>query len=714
MTIYAVLVSIGVLVLLIAGAGIVVLNFYKKVDQGRALIVNTMKSEPLVTFTGAVVYPIIHRSEVMDISVKTIEIDRRGKEGLICKDNIRADIKVTFFVRVNKTKEDVLKVAQAIGCARASDQKTIEELFSAKFSEALKTVGKHIDFEGLYTQRNDFKDKIIEVIGRDLNGYVLEDAAIDYLEQTPLTSLDASNILDAQGIRKITELTAIEHVRTNEYENNEKKLIRKQDVEAQEAILELDRQKADAESKQAREIATVKAREKAEELRVAAEERLKAENARIKADEEIAINEENKTRQVEVARKNRERVIGVETERVQKDRDLEAISREREVELQRISKEKELEKERKEIQDVIRQRIAVEKTVAEEEERIKTLRLVEDAKRHKDASIIKAEGEAQEQLVKDIKAAEASEQASRHEAKKRLTIAEAELEAADRLAKAKMRLAEGVQAEAAATGLADVRVREAGAIATEKQGMAEARVTVEKMQATAVGEEAQGQARVRVREAEAAALEKVGLAEATVSREKALAEAVGTKEKLTAEAVGTKEKLAAEASGIASKAAAMKALDEAGRGHEEFRLRLDKEKAVELEHIHARREVAEAQARLIGEAFKSAKIDIVGGDGAFFDRMVNAISMGKSIDGFVGRSESLQTVLKPYLSGEGDLAADLKDVLSRPALGSGDIQNLTISAVIASLMGRADAQGKLKLQKLLETARSLGIDSLKS
>jgi len=36
----------------------------------------------------------------MDISVKTIEIARTGREGLICRDNIRADIKVTFFVRV--------------------------------------------------------------------------------------------------------------------------------------------------------------------------------------------------------------------------------------------------------------------------------------------------------------------------------------------------------------------------------------------------------------------------------------------------------------------------------------------------------------------------------------------------------------------------------------------------------------------------------------
>ena len=112
----------------------------------------------------------------MDLSVKTIEIDRRGKEGLICNDNIRADINVTFFVRVNKTRDDVLKVAQSIGCVRASDPKTLEELFTAKFAEALKTVGKHFKFEELYTKRDDFKDKIIKVIGKDLNGFILDDA----------------------------------------------------------------------------------------------------------------------------------------------------------------------------------------------------------------------------------------------------------------------------------------------------------------------------------------------------------------------------------------------------------------------------------------------------------------------------------------------------------------------------------------------------------
>ena len=114
-----------------------------------------------VTFTGAVVLPVLHKAETMDISVKTIEIERTGHEGLICRDNIRADIRITFFVRVNKTAEDVIKVAQAIGTARASDQATLQELFNAKFSEALKTVGKQLDFVDLYTKRNEFRDRII-------------------------------------------------------------------------------------------------------------------------------------------------------------------------------------------------------------------------------------------------------------------------------------------------------------------------------------------------------------------------------------------------------------------------------------------------------------------------------------------------------------------------------------------------------------------------
>ena len=78
---------------------------------------------------------------------------------------------------------------------------------------------------------------------------------------------------------------------SNEFQNDERKQIRSQDVEAEEAILELNRQEADAQARQQREIETLRAREQAETLKVQSEERLKAELARIKTDEEVAINE---------------------------------------------------------------------------------------------------------------------------------------------------------------------------------------------------------------------------------------------------------------------------------------------------------------------------------------------------------------------------------------------------------------------------------------
>jgi SPFH domain / Band 7 family len=172
------------------------------------MIVSRLGKERRVTFTGALVAPIFNRAELLDLSVKQIRIALRGKRGMICADNLRADIGVTFFVRINSTMEDVLRVARTVGCTRAADPRALEELFAAKFSDAIMTVGKQLELEDLFRKREDFRDQLVMVLGKDLNGYVLADVAIDTLEQTPIEELDPNNVLDAQGIRKIRSLTA--------------------------------------------------------------------------------------------------------------------------------------------------------------------------------------------------------------------------------------------------------------------------------------------------------------------------------------------------------------------------------------------------------------------------------------------------------------------------------------------------------------------------
>ncbi|MFF2428973.1 flotillin family protein [Streptomyces mirabilis] len=669
----AVVLLIAITMLLVVG------RLFRKVEQGRALIISKTKKVD-VTFTGAVVLPVLHKAEYMDISVKTIEIRRTGREGLICQDNIRADIHISFFVRVNKTVEDVIKVAQAIGTETASDAAAIQDFFAAKFSEALKTVGKQLDFVDLYTKREEFRDRIIQVIGTDLNGYHLDDAAIDFLEQTPMTQLDNQNILDAQGIRKITELTAIEHVRTNEFQRTEQKEITRQNVDARETILELERRQAEAEIKQRREVETLRAREEAATAKVQEEERLGSQGAFIRTEEQLGIQRENQAREIAVAQKNRERVIAVENERIEKDRLLEVIARERETGLTRIAADKEVESERREIAEVIRERVAVDRTVAEQEESIKKLRAVEEAERGRQTVIIAAEAQAQEKLVKDIKAAEAAETAAKHRAAEQLTLAEARLKSADLDARAKLRLAEGIQAESAAAGLADVQVRDKAAEVTEKAGRAEAVATEARLRAEAEGTEA------RLR-----------------------AEAEGSRAKALAEATGIGEKLKAEAEGLSQKAVAMAALDDASRGHEEYRLRIQAEKEIRLAGLEVQRQVAEAQATVLATGLENADINIVGGESVFFDRLVSSIALGKGVDGFMRHSETAQALAKPWLDGTSSFTDDLSRILG--SVSTADVQNLTVSALLTKLMKTGGA-GTGQVQQLLDKAGELGLSDL--
>ena len=627
-------IGLGVLLVVIFGVFGLFRAFYIKVDQGTALIVNDMSARPKVHFTGALIIPVLYRAEHMRISLITLQVDRRGKEGLICKDNMRADITVAFYLRVNETQDDVLRVAKAIGADRASDKNAVDELFNAKFSEALKTVGKKFEFTDLFEQRQQFRDEIVKVIGNDLNGYVLEDVAIDYLEQTPKHMLDQNNIMDAQGIRKITELTAQQNVKTNELEQDEKLQITQKNVSAREAMLSLERQQAEAEARQKREIDTVQAREQAETARVREEQRLISENARLQSDELIQIREQEQLRQVEVAEQNRSRAVSIEQERVERAKQLEKVTTDREVQLQGVERDKAVENGRMEVANIVRERTVIDQTVAIAQEKIKETREVSEADRAKQVSILQAEANAQEGLVKEVKAAEAAETAAKHRAVEMTTMADAELLAANKQAEAKKMLADGVRAERAAPGLADAQVREANAVAVEKVGVAEARVI-----------EAKAQANYKQGSADAKVLaERLG-AEAEGKAQMGRAQANSTQAMGDAEATSIGKRMAAEAEGLTSKFEAMDKMSIESRSHEEFRMALETGLKQAMASIEAGRQVSKENAGVLAEALRGANIELIGGDGGVFDALTKGVSLGKAMEGLAQHSPILQQLL---------------------------------------------------------------------
>jgi uncharacterized membrane protein YqiK len=682
----------------------------RKIEPGRAGI-KTGWGGVKVAFDWMVRVPMVQHYHIVDISVKKLEISRKGKDGLVCKDNIRADITVAFYIRVDANEESVRKVAQMLTPERVADMEQLRELFEAKFSEALKTAGKQMEFHSLFTERITFRDNIQNTIGKDLDGFLLQDVAIDYLEQTPLDQHDPNNVLDAEGIKKITQITQRERVISNEHSQRASVQIEKENADSDIAKREQKRRNDEDTAKQQRAITEIKANEEAEARKVIEARRQEVEGKRLEAEESIRLRTEDMNRAVQ----EREYTVKKEKQRLEQEAQQEGdearVRRERTVALADMDKETKIAEA---AVDVERKRavvVAEQKAVVQQEEeklniearmtaeRVREVTLIEaemNAKKGQVEKVVASEAQkeaernlAEAEKIKIITAAEAGREAALRDAEKIQTIADAEAKVADKRRHAMEQEAEGIAAKEAATGLAEARVitakasaKKADASATREIGIAEAEVIKAK-----------------------------GDVHAEVTQSQAEAEAEGTKDRELALATGIEAKGLAEAKAIEEKAKAMKLLHEAGQQHEEFRLRLAKERDVELAAINIQRDVAQAHSQVVSEALKHAKIDIVGGENDFFEKIVRAVGTGKSVDRMVNNSQTISDIKNTFFNGDSDhFKTQLRQWINDFGITSEDVKNLTISALLAKLMASTSDNSMLSmLGSALNAAKSHGL-----
>ncbi|UUZ48614.1 hypothetical protein LP420_38945 [Massilia sp. B-10] len=189
----------------------------------------------------------------------------------------------------------------------------------------------------------------------------------------------------------------------------------------------------------------------------------------------------------------------------------------------------------------------------------------------------------------------------------------------------------------------------------------------------------------------------MGLAQAAVKT----ADAAATATHGDAEAKVIEARFEAESKGLKQKFEAMAAMSGETRAHEEFRMQLEISNQQINKGIDAQTLIAKDQAEVLGKALQNAKIDIVGGEGDYFDRFVKALSIGKGIDATVEKSRTLQVGLKDHLSGERDMVGDVRGLLGALGSSSGELQNLTVSALLARISSEGTTAQQQALQQLL-------------
>ncbi len=619
----------------------VLASWYKKVErQGEVLIING-KMKVTATFTGGIVFPIINTHEYMDITRKGISVERRGQkegssdeyEGLHCKDNIRADLKVDFFIGVNPDEKDILNVVKTFTAKQASDEAYLKKYFTPKFSEALKTAVKQFEFEELLTKRQEFREEVKKVIKDDLDGFKLYDVVIDRIDQTALEAHDPNNILDVEGIEKIAKRTSTKNIETNIIRQDEQTSIKKKQVEAEEARLQLDKKEAEAIAKKEREVAVIQAQERAMTKEKSEQYRLQEERARIKSDEEIAIEEENKNREVEIARINNERVTEIEQEKVNRAKETEKVETDREVSVRNMEKEKVLEEQKKEVAETRSVRVQIERKIAKEEEETENLRARESANRKKVVEVTAAESVAEAKQIEKVKEAEAQRKAAELQGETITIQAEAEYKKSVKEAEAKERIADATQKAAAAEGLAQARVEIEMAEAIRQKGRAEAE---------------------------------------------------------SAEALGI-----AQAKGEEARYEAMSKIDSESREHDKFKLELENEREIAIARIEKDAKVAEENARVLSAAMSKADMKIFG-DADIFTQVKNAMISGQAFDEKFNNSEILNSLVKDYRNGSKSLSDDLKEVLQKSEVSTGDVSSLMLAQALTKLASDPKNAGLLE------------------
>ena len=696
---------VGAIVVLLVFSGIFLSVFcLKKVRAGEAGV-RTGVGGIKVTKSWMFRFPFLNRWDIMDIQVKKLEVARKGKDGLICQDNIRADIEVAFYVRVAPDEASIEEVAEAVGCERASEIELLRNLFEAKFSDALKAAGKQMDFDQLYVQRSQFRDMIVKEIGEDLNGYKLEDVAIDYLEQTAREDHDPNNVLDAQGIEKINRITAKNEELTNERTRKKEVEIKLQDNAAEEKSLVLDKQLESEKAVQMREVESIRAEQSAETQKVVQAKRQESETAEIEASESIEKRRVEQDRVVMSATYAKDQdLLRLEQEKIESGEQAE-VDRLRRIGLMQQEKEAKiiaaafevaeskagLESKEKEVTTQHQGRLDVEADMSAD--RAKRVLMVE-ATAKAEASLVgevkqaEATHQAQREIAEkdlfiEVTAAEASKQSAEKRADEVITIAEAEAKASEKRNHAMQQEAEGTAAMKSADGLAEARVitakaeaKKADAQAEEALGVAEATVIAKQGEASGVAKAAEGKG-------EGEAIEAVKLAEAQGTEKMGIAQAISKTEM----------------------AKAIELFNKASQDHEEFRLQLNKDRDVDLAEIQIQKDVAEAQARVVGEALKSANIDIVGGENDFFEKIVRSVTAGKSVDRLVNNSQAITDVKNTFFNGDPDyFKTQLRGWVRDLGVSSEDVKNLTISALLTKLISKSDDGGVKSIMRQAQKA----------
>jgi uncharacterized membrane protein YqiK len=444
-----ILMAIGAVVLVVSAIMTIIARLYQRTSANEAFVRTGMGGRKVVLDGGAIVIPVVHKVVPVRLETMKLEVERAGEDALITKDNLRCDIRAEFYIKVQAIGDDVLNASRSLG-GRSIDPVAVRDLVFEKLVSALRSVAATRELAQLHAERDDFAGAVSQLVREDLksNGLTLESVTISRLDQTNTDRLNDRNVFDAQGLRKIAEITNKARVERNTYERDAEREMTNKNVDTRKQVLELEKAQAEAEATQAAEVAKVRADRARDAETYQIEQRRLVETAEIDKDRQVQqvgverdlqvsmtkveaqkslISKEQEQQTADVLRNQ-----AIQTADVERQRAVEVAKREQLIAVAEAEQRRALAEQ---------QQLTAEAEREKAQQQVITVEEVAGADRAKQVQVISAEQQAQQEKIKrqmeaDIEAykaakiAEGQQQAASKEAEAIRIRAQAERDAA--------------------------------------------------------------------------------------------------------------------------------------------------------------------------------------------------------------------------------------------------------------------------------------------
>ncbi|MGB6299090.1 MAG: SPFH domain-containing protein, partial [Rivularia sp. (in: cyanobacteria)] len=373
---------------------------------------------------GCVVIPGFHELTRVPLREISINVERTGKLAVRTQDYLRANMRVTFYVCISASEEDVQIAAARISRQGRISSEDIKEALETRADDAIRAAAKKKTLAEIDSDKLGFAEEVLNLTQQDLKkvGLTLNNIAISEIEESD--TYDTNNFFDAQGVRLRTETIQRSIQQKREVELTTQVAIEQKELDAQKLSLQISQEKETAELEQKLKVEALTAQREREIQE--AKDKEAAATLRSKILQDKSVEEEEIRKKVSVQQSQIEADIALEARNKQlkiaqteqkQEAEVAEIIRQQAVQSNKLQAQVQIAESEK-VARLAQEDLAIsiankkkETFIAEAEqiqaqEAVQTASETEKAERNKNLSAIVAEQQAQERDIRERKVIE--------------------------------------------------------------------------------------------------------------------------------------------------------------------------------------------------------------------------------------------------------------------------------------------------------------------